>query len=43
MAIFRITFERWVTDPAPQPWTEHLHEALAELDELVVGAPTPAT
>ncbi len=42
MAIFRITFERWVTDPAHRPWTERLREALAELDELVIGAPTPA-
>lgn len=42
MAIFRITFERWVTDPIQRPWTEHLREALAELDELVVGATAPA-
>ena len=42
LAIFRITFERWVTDDAQRPWTEHLREALAELDELVIGAPTPS-
>jgi AcrR family transcriptional regulator len=42
IAVFRITFERWATDPAERPWTEHLHEALAELGELVVGAPAPA-
>jgi AcrR family transcriptional regulator len=42
MALFRITFERWLTDPSERPWTEHLHEALAELDELVLGTPTPA-
>jgi hypothetical protein len=42
MAVFRITFERWVKDPAERPWTEHLHDALAELDELVLHAPTPA-
>jgi len=42
MAVFRITFERWVTDPAERPWDEHLHEALAELDALVVGAAAPA-
>jgi AcrR family transcriptional regulator len=42
MAVFRITFERWVTDPAARSWTEHLHEALEELDELVLGAPTKA-
>lgn len=42
MAVFRITFERWVTDPTARPWTAHLHEALAELDELVLSAPTPA-
>jgi hypothetical protein len=40
MAVFRITFERWVTDPAARLWTEHLHVALAELDEL--GTPTHA-
>jgi AcrR family transcriptional regulator len=43
IAVFRITFERWVTDPAERPWGEHLHEALAELGELVLGAPTPAS
>lgn len=42
IAVFRITFDRWVTDPAQRPWTEHLHEALAELDELVLGAPQRA-
>jgi len=42
MAVFRITFERWVTDPAERPWTEHLQEALSELGELVLGAPAPA-
>ncbi|HZE05973.1 MAG TPA: helix-turn-helix domain-containing protein [Solirubrobacteraceae bacterium] len=42
MAVFRITFERWVTDPGQRPWAEHLHEALAELDELVLAAPQPA-
>ena len=42
LAIFRVTFERWVTDDAQRPWTEHLREALAELDELVIGAPTPS-
>jgi AcrR family transcriptional regulator len=41
MAVFRITFERWVTDPAERPWAEHLREALAELGELV-GSPAPA-
>jgi len=41
MAVFRITFERWVIDPGERPWAEHLREALAELDELVVGASTP--
>ena len=41
MAVFRITFERWVTDTAQRSWTEHLREALAELDELVHSA-TPA-
>jgi AcrR family transcriptional regulator len=39
MAVFRVTFERWVTDPAERPWTEHLHETLAELDELLLAAP----
>jgi AcrR family transcriptional regulator len=38
MAVFRITFDRWVTDPAQRPWAEHLHGALAELDELVLAA-----
>jgi AcrR family transcriptional regulator len=38
MAVFRITFERWVTDPAERPWAEHLRAALSELDELVLGA-----
>jgi AcrR family transcriptional regulator len=42
IAIFRTTFERWVTDPAERPWVEHLREALAELGELVLGAPLPA-
>ncbi|HET8978653.1 MAG TPA: TetR family transcriptional regulator [Solirubrobacteraceae bacterium] len=42
IAVFRITFDRWVTDPAQRPWTEHLHGALAELDELVLGAPQRA-
>jgi AcrR family transcriptional regulator len=42
MAVFRITFERWVTDTAQRAWSEHLNEALAELDELVVGSPTAA-
>jgi AcrR family transcriptional regulator len=42
MAVFRITFERWVTDPAERPWAEHLHEALGELDELILGASEPA-
>jgi AcrR family transcriptional regulator len=41
MAIFRTTFERWVTDPARRPWTEHLRQALAELDELVAGTTAP--
>jgi AcrR family transcriptional regulator len=39
MALFRITFERWVADLAERPWTEHLHETLAELDELLLAAP----
>ncbi|HTX30736.1 MAG TPA: helix-turn-helix domain-containing protein [Solirubrobacteraceae bacterium] len=43
MAVFRITFERWVTDPAERPWAEHLHEALAELGDLVLSAPAPAS
>jgi AcrR family transcriptional regulator len=38
MAAFRITFERWVTDPAERSWDQHLRETLAELAELVVGA-----
>jgi AcrR family transcriptional regulator len=42
MAIFRITFERWVTDPDQRGWAEHLHDALAELDELVLGTPQHA-
>lgn len=42
IAVFRITFDRWVTDPAQRPWTEHLHGALADLDEFVVGAPQGA-
>ena len=42
MAVFRITFERWVTDPAERPWAEHLREALADLDELVPGTPQAA-
>ena len=41
MAVFRITFERWVTDSAERPWAEHLHEALSELGELVLGGPVP--
>lgn len=39
MALFRITFERWVADLAERPWTEHLHDTLAELDELLLAAP----
>jgi AcrR family transcriptional regulator len=42
MAVFRITFERWVDDAQERSWSEHLHEALAELDELVAGAAQPA-
>ena len=42
MAVFRITFDRWVTDPGQRPWAEHLHAALAELDELVLGTPQRA-
>ena len=38
IAVFRITFERWVTDAAQRPWSEHLHAALAGLDQLVTGA-----
>jgi AcrR family transcriptional regulator len=41
IAVFRITFERWVTDPVQRKWAEHLREALTELDALVLGAPTP--
>jgi hypothetical protein len=42
MAVFRITFERWATDPAGRSWPDHLHDALAELDELVLASPQPA-
>ena len=42
MAVFRITFERWVTDTTQRPWPEHLREARAELDELVAGSSTAA-
>ncbi len=42
MAVFRITFERWVTDPGRRSWAEHLHDALAEFDELVLGSPQHA-
>jgi AcrR family transcriptional regulator len=42
MAVFRITFERWVTDPDERSWTEHLRDALAEFDELVLGSPQRA-
>jgi AcrR family transcriptional regulator len=42
MAVFRITFERWVTDRDERPWAEHLHETLAEFDTLSAGAPAPA-
>jgi AcrR family transcriptional regulator len=42
IALFRITFERWVTDPAQRSWAEHLHDALAELDQLVHGMPQRA-
>ena len=42
MTVFRITFERLVTDPAQRSWTEHLHDALAELDELFLGTPHAA-
>jgi len=42
MALFRITFERWVTDPGLRSWADHLHDALAELDELLLGTPQAA-
>jgi len=41
IAVFRITFERWVTDHAERAWAEHLRDALTELGELVLGASTP--
>ena len=40
MAVFRITFERWVTDPDARPWTEHLRDARGQLGELVADAPS---
>jgi AcrR family transcriptional regulator len=42
MALFRTTFERWVTDPGGRPWAEHLTAAVAELDEFVLRAQAPA-
>jgi AcrR family transcriptional regulator len=37
IAVFRITFERWVTDPSEAPWSDHLHAAMVELCGLVAA------
>jgi AcrR family transcriptional regulator len=38
IAVFHVTFERWVTDLNQEPWTEHLHAALGELTGLVAAS-----
>jgi hypothetical protein len=43
MAVFRIAFERWVTDAGARPWTEHLHMLTTVKEAPPQATPSTAT